>query len=180
MKKAIKKSGKIVRAYRLGEDSAVLKELMEKGKIRRTGDDTYEIFSREAVDGKGKTAHTGDYIRIDSAGYPYPVLEGYFWENHRQIQGEEYEQIPHPVYIWTAEDEECEEIQYLRKCRELALNEACPERFFTAELRGRLSSAAKDAVIVFDGIYKDRKGQIVDVDFNFVARTEFEKTYMLL
>lgn len=32
MKKAIKKSGKIVRAYRLEEDSAVLKELMEKGK----------------------------------------------------------------------------------------------------------------------------------------------------
>lgn len=180
MKKAIKKSGKIVKAYRLGEDHAVLKDLMESGKIKRVTDETYEVFSQEAVNGKGEIAHTGDYIKVDSTGCPYPLMEEYFRENHRPIQGDEYEQIPQPVYIWTAEDGECEEIQYLRECKGLVTDEACPEKYFSAPLWGSLLSAAKDAVIVFYGIYKDRRGQIVDIDFNFVARTEFEKNYTLL
>ena len=41
-------------------------------------------------------------------------------------------------------------------------------------------SAARDAVLIFYSITRDEQGDIVDADFNFVAREEFNQTYRFI
>lgn len=49
MYEVIKNKGKLVKAYQLGSDNAVIKELIQNGKICDLGDGRYEIYSQEAV-----------------------------------------------------------------------------------------------------------------------------------
>ena len=49
MYEVIKNKGKLVKAYQLGSDNAVIKELIRNGKICDLGDGRYEIYSQEAV-----------------------------------------------------------------------------------------------------------------------------------
>lgn len=179
MFKIIKKTGKILYAYRLGEKNDVLEELMHKGKIREIYDGLYEIFSQEAKNGKGEIAHKGDYIKIDSSGSPYPNDETFFKKNHRRIEGNRYEQIPKPLDAWTVQESMCEEVDFLIQKKGLVINVNEKDRYFNAELWGAKLSSARDSVIVFYSIDRDSLGNIIDVDFNFVCRDEFEKTYII-
>ncbi len=179
MIRVIKRSGRPVNAWRLGDASEMLDTLMEQGKIRQISEDHYEVFSCEAVNGKGEIARRGDYIKIDSNGFPYPNGREFFCANHRPVGGDRYEQISKPLDAWTISEPMCPEIEYLLQKGKLFIHADDPERFYNAELWGANLSAARDAVIVFYSVEKDSAGEIRNIDFNFVARDEFEKTYAL-
>ena len=72
------------------------------------------------------------------------------------------------------------EMQYLVEHKQLTFHEDEPNRYFQAPLWGTMLSAARNAVIVFYRIDRDESGKILDAEFNFVARDEFEKTYEIL
>ncbi len=175
-----KKTGKRVTAYRLGEPSEVLDALMESGKVKPLPDGTYEIFSQEAVNGHGEVAQPGDYIKLDSTGNPYPNSAAFFEANHRAAGNGEYEQIPQPLAAWDVNEPEGEEINFLIDEKGLTIREDDENAYFNAVLWGAPLSAAKDAVICFYSITRDKNGVITDADFNFISRAEFEKTYDIL
>ncbi len=181
MKNAIKKSGKRVFAYRLGEGHPEIGRLIAEGRLIPHGD-SFEVMSQEAVrggSGKGQTAHWGDYIKIDSLGYPYPNSAEYFVSNHRHIEGDEYEQIPKPLKVWTVSEPMCEEIEYLQREKGLVIDTENEEKCFTAPLWGTVESAARDDVLVIHRVKRDETGSITDMNFNFVCLSEFIKNYTL-
>ena len=55
-----------------------------------------------------------------------------------------------------------------------------PERCFSALLWGAPLTAAADAVVVFYRIDTAENGTVTDVEFNFVERSEFERSYRIL
>ena len=179
MIRIMKKTGKTVCAYKLGEDSYV-EELIARGQIRLREDGMYEVFSQEAVHGKGELARPGDFVKLDSKGFPYPNSAEFFHANHRWISGNTYEQQPVPLEAWTAAEPMCDEIRFLIREKGLQINENDRERYFTAPLWGTIESAGQDAVIVFYCVSKAENGEITNVEYNFVAREEFEKTYVIL
>lgn len=178
-----KKHGKIVQAYRLGDQHPVLDNLLKLNKIIDLHNGTYEVFSQEAVkadSGHGQLACTGDWIRLDSSGFPYPNKANWFQENLRHISGDDYEQIPKPLYAWTADLEMCPEIRFLIHEKGLILDESNPDQYFKAFLWGTQEAAARDAVLVFYSISYNDSGRICDAEFNFVEKTEFDRTYDIL
>ena len=175
--KVIKKEGKHVCVYRLGGESPILDKLIAGGQIVKHSSGRYEVFSREAINGTGQFAREGDFIKLDSGGFPYPNDAVFFLENHRHIAGDEYEQFPKPLEAWCLPEEETDVIRFLKENKGLVICPEDPEHYFTAPLWGTLESAAADAVIVFYCVKRDENGNILDVDFNFVAREEFEKNY---
>ena len=183
MMNVMKKHGKIVKAYQLGQAHPVLADLMENGKILDLENGTYEVFSQEAVkggSGHGQLAQAGDWVRIDGAGYPYPSGNDWVRANLRPCGGDDYEQIPKALLAWRADQPMCREIQFLVDHKGLYLNEQDPGKYFNAVLWGTQEAAAKDATLVFYGIFRDDAGNIVDADFNFVEKTEFERDYNIL
>ena len=156
------------------------KKLIGENKIRSNGDGSYEVFSREATTGTGEKAYAGDYIKLDSEGFPYPNEKKFFESHHIQLTDDTYEQIPVEVQVWTADEGTCDEVSFLISEKFLKINEADPDRYFTAPLWGTTLTAAKDAVIVFYEIKRDDSGKISDADFNFVERSEFNKTYTVI
>lgn len=177
-----KKAGTHIKAFRLGESHPVLDRLFLEGKVIRHENGKYEIFSQEAISGKGQMAAEGDYVKIDSAGYPYPNEKEYFEKNHRVLQGldHEYEQICPPLLAWLATEHVNPEVLFLIKHKNLVLNPDKPEAFFTAPLWGTVETADSNAVLVFYSISRSAEGDVVDADFNFVCREEFEKTYDII
>lgn len=181
MIKVRKKEGKIIEAYRLEEDlHPELIRLMEAGKIIKTVPGKYEVFSQEATGKSGEQACDGDFIKIDSTGSPYPNKQDFFLENHRQVGENSYEQIPKVLYAWRGEEPMCEELEFLVDKKGLVLDEQSEEGYFQAPLWGTVLSAARDAVIVFYEITRNKDGKITDADFNFVEKTEFDRTYDIL
>lgn len=180
MRKAIKIKGKCISAWKLGENSAMENKLIREGTLKQTSNGIYEVFSREAISGIGEKASVGDYIKVDSNDFPYPNAREYFEKNHRHIEGDTYEQVPSPVDVWFVEDEMCEEIQFLIDNKELKFNTADNRAYFNAPLWGTVLSAAKDAAIVLYSVTRACGGKIIDIDFNFVAKDEFEKSYRFL
>lgn len=179
----IKNKGKIVHAYQLGSDSAIIKELIAAGKIEELGDGKYAVHSQEAVNGKmgGEKTKAGDWIKIDSSGSPYPNDQAYFETNHRRHdEADTFEQIPKPLKAWDAGCKMCPEIEFLIKKKSLTIDETSDEQRYSAELWGTKEVAAADAVIVFYSISYDEDGVVEEADFNFVARNEFEKTYTVI
>lgn len=181
MRKARKKF-LVVEAYRLGDpnDEQAINELIAKGAVRLREAGVFEVFSQESRDGKGEIAYVGDYIKLDSSGHPYPNKADFFEKNHRHISGAYYEQRSEPVYAWLAEDGICPEIRFLMEQKHLTLNKRNPEKYFQAPLWGAHLSAAKNAVLIFYRIERDEAGDVMDAEFNFVERNEFEKTYEFL
>lgn len=180
--KANKTNGgrKIVKAYCLGENSEMERQLIQEGAIRKHADGHYELFSLEAKDGQGQTAQPGDYFKVDALDgkhYPYPNDRKFFQENHLHLSGDEYEQISRPRGIWQAGDDMGEEIQFLIDTGKLTLHPETPDRYFRAVTDTSLS-AAEDATVVFFGIDRDDQGKITDISFNFVARPQFERDYL--
>ncbi len=178
--KVMKKAGRPVIAYELGTDSPQITELIAQGKVRRLDGDTYEVFSLEAVNGGGEIARAGDFIKLDTSGAPYPVGRDFFLANHKHLSGSTYEQIPRELSAWTTSEPVTPEIAFLMERKGLVLDPADPRRYFTAPLWGTLESAASDAVIVLYSVTRNMDGEITDISFNFVARREFDDTYIVL
>lgn len=182
MYEVIKSKGKLVKAFQLGSDNAVLKELIKDGKICDLKDGRYEIYSREAVTGAagGEKAMAGDWIKVDSKGCPYPNDQAYFEKNHRHIEGDTFEQLPKPLQAWDAKLKMCTEMRFLVEKKGLIIDETSKNRRYTAQLWGTTEVAAEDAVIVFYRISYDDAGNVTDCDWNFVERAEFDKTYSII
>ena len=182
MYEVIKNKGKLVKAYQLGSDNAVIKELMLNGKICDLGDGRYEIHSQEAVNAAvgGEKAMVGDWIKLDSTGSPYPNDKEYFEANHRHIEGDTFEQFPKPLSAWDAKLEMCPEVMFLVEKKELVIDKTSSDRRYTAQLWGTTEAAAEDAMIVFYSISYDDAGNITDCDWNFVERGEFDRTYSVI
>ena len=175
-----KKRGKIVLAYKLGQVHEVLKQLIKTGKIVDLKDGSYEVFSLEAVNsesGHGQVAFVGDWVRLDSAGYPYPSKDDWFQDNMRHISGDDYEQIPKELIAWTADMEMCPEIEFLIREKGLNLDENSFDKYFSAILWGNLEAANRNAVLVFYSISYDGDGTVLDAEYNFVEKKEFDRTY---
>jgi hypothetical protein len=181
MKKAKKKTRKKVMAFKIEKGSERLRTLEEQGKIQKI-DGGYEIYSLEAKNASGEVAYYGDYIKFDSNGNPYPNKQKFFEENHKKIPGEQdlYEQLPQPVDVWDVSEPMCDEIEFLIRDKGLVIDESNKDGFFSAPLWGTVLSAEKTAKIVLYKVTRDEFGNIVDVDFNFVQKEEFERTYELI
>lgn len=183
MKYAVKSKRKIVTAYPLGEGHPMEVLLLEEGAIRRLSDGSYELFSQEAVNGKGQIAQAGDYFKVDTiAGrhYPYPNKREFFLNNHTHISGDEYEQLNKPLRFWQVGDAFTEEVNWLINSGRLILKPQDSDRFFNAFLWGADLSAASDATLMLFRVDRDEQGTITDIDFNFVARPEFEACYVIV
>lgn len=177
MHKVIKSKKNIVQAWRLGDHSEMEQKMLKEGKIRRTPEGRYELFSQEAVNGKGELADEGDYFKVDSSEMPYPNDYRFFIDNHKKIGEDTYEQKPRILEAWKDGDPVGEEIEFLLKTEKLQLNPASQEKYFEAFLHETHLSAAKDAVLVIRWVERDSAGKITDIEFDFIAGDEFEKTY---
>lgn len=178
----IKNKGKTLKAYQLRDNNPVIKALMDEGKICDIGNGRYEIYSQETVNGNfgGEKAKLGDWIKVDSKGNPYPNEKEYFEANHRHIEGDTFEQFPKPLLAWDAKLEICPEIEFLVEKKGLIIDETSSDRRYIAELWGTTEVAAEDALIVFYSVSNGENGEIIDADFNFVARDEFKRSYNII
>lgn len=167
----------IFKAFRLGESTTLEKEMELLGKIRQCGYGKYEIFSQEAKDGKGEIAFSGDYIKIDAKGYPYPNKKEFFESKCIQVEENLYQQISLPVEVWFADDPVCEFVDFLLREKRLYIDEADNDRYFQAYLWGAPLSAARDSAVIAYSVTRSLEGKVIDVDFNFVVRDEFERLY---
>ena len=177
MKQAKKHRGTVTGAWMLGAGSEMERELIARGRIRRDDAGRYFFYSQEAVNGEGELARAGDYFKVDGAGYPYPNDREWFLANHRHVSGDEWEQIPVALEIWEAGDGAHEALDWLLERGKLVIRENDRQRYFNARLWGADLSAAEDAVVVFYAIGRDETGSITHVEFNFVERQEFLRTY---
>lgn len=176
MAKVIKNSGKQVQAWELSTGSEMERKLIEEGKIVPRGT-SFELFSQESKNGSGEMAKAGDFFKVDKAGYPYPNDREWFIANHRQLDGDTYEQLPKALLAWEASEGITPEVQYLLDNKGLKLDAEHPEQFFGAELWGTWLTASKDAVLIFYSVTYGEDGKVSNADFNFVARKEFEAAY---
>ena len=183
MKYAVKSKKKIVTAYPLGANHPMEAQLVEEGAIRCLSDGRYELFSQEAVNGHGEIACAGDYFKVDTVDgrhFPYPNSREYFMANHTHLGGDEYEQANKPLLMWQTGDELLEEVRWLVDTGRLTLKPEDPSHFFNAFLWGADLSAAADATLIFYSVDRDTDGTITDASFNFVAKPEFEASYMII
>jgi hypothetical protein len=176
----IKKIGSLeVKACCLGEKSELERELIESGKIRKSGEDSYEVFTLESGTVKGQNARQGDYVKLDSQENPYPVKPDTFHANHRLNKYGRYEQIPKVLSAWEYGRPACNELVFILDNGMLQLNPKDPEHYFRANLWNTELTAPRDAVLVFYCV-KETDGLITDVDFNFVVREEFLRSYSIV
>ena len=182
MYKIIKDKGKLLKAYQLGSENKVIDKLMAEGKICDNGNGQYEVYSLETVKSTtgGEIASLGDYIKIDSCGYPYPNNKEYFEKNHRHIEEDTYEQIPKTLQAWDTKLAMCQEVTFLIEKKGLRIHETSQDQYYEAELWGTKEVAAADAMIVFYSISYDREGNVLDCDWNFVERSEFNRIYSII
>jgi len=180
MRYAVKCNNLSVLAYELGAGSSMEQQLLQKGVIRRHPDGTFELFSREAVNGAGETARIGDYFKcevVNGQYYAHPIQREIFLGSHVHLAGDEYRQNNTPLAVWSAGDPRCAEMDFLLARGLLTIDESDPERYFNACLYGATLSAPCDAVVVFYRIDRSEDGKIQDINFNFVAAEYFEKNY---
>ena len=175
----MKREGTRVRACCLGEDSPMEKDLIDRGLLTTLPDGTYRVKSREAGEGPGQAAKPGDYVKLDSEGYPYPNSREFFLCNHEKV-GEEYVQIPRQLEAWAWGEPESEALDWAKRSGRLSLSEDDPDHAFRSEQWGTSLSAPSDAVLVFYSVKRADDGSIADLSFNFVVREEFEKSYRIV
>lgn len=173
-----KKEGKIIKAYCLGERHPVLDQLIGAGYLKQVDDNHWRVYSQEST--KGEKASSGDFIKIDTSGFPYPNTRSFFMQNHRHMGGDDYLQIPKTLLAWRLEHGMCSEIRFLIEHKELKIHREHEQAFFSAPLWGDILSAPKNAVIVFYDITYGDDQEVVDANFNFVAEDEFYKTYDMI
>ena len=168
-----------VTALCLGEGSPLEQELTARGLLVAQPDGGIRVRTRESGDGAGELACPGDFVKLDVGGYPYPVRRSTFLKTH-QPTAQGFVTIPRQLEAWAVGQPRPEALDWLLEQGRLSLNEAEPQRYFSAELWGTRLSAPKDAVLVFYRIDRDGQGRITDADFNFVVREEFEAAYEIL
>ena len=177
MAKVIKKKGDVIEAYELGAGTTKEKELISQGKIVYRGNGIYEVFSQESKNGEGQFAIKGDYIKIDSEGFPSPKTKEWFLANHKLLSKNKYEQLPKELLAWECKEKITPEMKFLISERGLYLDYDNDKEFFGAELWGAYLTAPKDAVVIFYDVKYDENGNVIDAEYNFVARKEFKLTY---
>jgi len=170
----IQKKPITVEAYQLGSNEPSLEELMAKGLLIKIDDTHYEVFSQETKT-KGEIAEVGDYIKCDASDRPYPNTKDYFLSHFDHIEGHLYRSQPVVFDAWDLNEPMCEEISYLKAHKGLIIN----DDGFRAPLWGTIEHAQSDAVIIFYKIER-QDDQIIDIDFNFVARKEFKRLYQTI
>lgn len=183
MRYAVKNKRKVVTAYPLGAGHPMEAALIAEGAIKLREDGQYELFSQEAVNGIGQLAKPGDFFKVDTVDgrhFPYPNGRAWFEENHVHLSGDEYEQKNKPLQIWQVGDEMGEEVRWLVESGRLTLKPEDPAHYFNAFLWGADLSAADDATLLFYGVDRDEAGRITDINFNFVAKPEFDSCYTIL
>ncbi|MBQ6594339.1 MAG: hypothetical protein IJH78_01600 [Clostridia bacterium] len=180
MRQAVKREGTLGRACRLGDGSPLEERLLREGTLVRREDGAWEVFSLEAKNGTGELVRSGDFVKLDTDGRPYPNERAYFEAHHEDAGGGFYRQIPVPVGAWRIGDAMCEEIRFLLETGRLRIDPGDPGRALSAELFGTVLSAAADAAVVVYSVARDEEGGIRDISFNFVAAEEFARTYVWL
>ncbi len=171
----IKKKSTLVRAYRLGAGSDTERNLIACGALRKEADGTYKVFSREAPH-HGQTARPGDYVKLDSGGFPYPNEAAWFEENHTHLDGDRYLQRSPVKEAWFIDETPSAAAAFLLENDLLQLNQHDPDHFFGAHLWGTYQTAPRDAVVVFDRIVREN-GTVTAVDFHFIVAKEFAVSY---
>lgn len=166
-----------VQACRLGEDSPLLKRLMEEKKIVAVGPGQYQVFSVETDGVKGELACDGDFVKLDVNGEVYPNRADFFLHKHKQIGENTYVQEEQRLLAWDAQEPMCDEIAFLLEKKGLVINQQSDDHYYSAPLWGTALFAARDAVIIFYSISRDKQGRIMYADYNFVERRVFDKTY---
>ena len=180
MHAVMKASQNTLKAWQLGRNTPMEKQLIEEGRIVRLSDDSYEVFSLEAIGEHGELAKAGDYFKLDIHGIPYPNSKEFFEANHKWISGDEYLQTSKVLHAWFVGDPINEIITYLQQNKGLRISPETPETCFSAPLWNTMLFGNSEAALVIYRIDRDELGQICDVDFNFVAKDEFEKNYRMV
>lgn len=175
-----RKKPQLVQAWCLGADSEMERTLLKEGKLRRTPEGDYEVFSQESTGGHGELAHPGDWFKVDASGAPYPNQKAWFEAHHRPVSGDTFEQFGEVRPVWFAGEEMDETLRWLMDTGRLRLNEDAPAHYFSATLWDAPLTAPRDAALVIYSVERDDGGAIADINFNFVARAEFDATYELL
>lgn len=155
-------------------------KMIEEGQIIKRNDWQFELFSQEATGSSGEIAQADNFFKVDDTGRPYPNKKDRFERTHRPIEGDWYEQLSVQVPIWTAGDPECEELRFLLSTGCLQIHPENDMSYFSAKLWGTEETAPRDAVVVFYSVERDDCGTIQSIDFNFVVKDVFDKTYELL
>lgn len=179
----VKKNSRPVVAFQLGNGCSEEKDLIEKNKLKKLPDDQYEVFTRESGAVSGQKCDSGDYIKIDTAGYPYPVKKDVFEQMHTLYKGKwiQLSEVRSAWYCDLGSEDECEEMRFLLSNGKIEISKSSYDCYFSSNDQWETTlSAAKDAVIVFRNIERELNGSIISVNFSFVARDEFLRTYYLL
>ena len=171
------KKGTVQKACRLGEESPLLEKLLQEKKIVPVSPGVYQVFSLETDGIHGQIAYDGDFVKLDAEGNAYPNDAGFFLKKHTWIGENTYMQNPQQLPAWDADEPMCDEIAFLLQKKGLVIDRGSRDRYYSAPLWGTVLYGARDAVIVFYSITRDRDGLITDADFNFVERGVFEQTY---
>jgi hypothetical protein len=151
-------------------------KLMDAQLLLPLPEGVWEVRSLEAMR-QGEIARSGDYIKLDNSGMPYPTEKEWFEANHTKTEDGLYLQKPQPKKAWCTDELMCEEIRFLVNEDLLQWDR---KTGFGANLWGTWQTAAPDAVIIFDEVHTDEAGHIQQVDFHFVAAKEFDSTYKVL
>lgn len=167
-------------AWEFGAGTDMEQQMIHSGKIIAHPDGTYEVFSKEATEGKGQMANTGDFFKVDSTGFPSPCERDWFKKNHEHLEDDWYQQIAEPLMIWRKDDPEIEEIKFLVDNGALKINKDDPQKYFSALLWGTMETAPDNAVIVFYAVNRDEDGKITSIRFNFVDADYFKANYKLI
>lgn len=173
----VQKSARKVRAWCLGENSAMERQLLADGKLRRESDGTYRVMSQENST-EGQAVPAGDYIKVDSTGAPYPNSREFFLQNHTHIEGDWYFQHSPVLKAWCRREKMCPEVEWLIGSGRLRIDENDPERYFNAVLWSAELHAAKDAVIIFN--HRETPEDLASIGFRFITREEFDLTYRIV
>lgn len=176
----VQKKDSLIQAWRLGAGTIKEKELITKKAIILRADGNYELFSREAIGKTGEIAKAGDYFKVDSNGYPYPNEKLTFETMHEYVDADWYRQKTPVLFAWTIDQPINDVMQYLFNMGLVVLHNHDPAHFYSAHLWGTEETAAKDDVIIFYSVQRDEKGGILKIDFNFVEKKEFDKTYHIV
>ncbi|MCD8116524.1 MAG: hypothetical protein LUE21_05325 [Oscillospiraceae bacterium] len=178
--RAVKKTGRPVTAFRLGDGSEPERQLIGRGLLKQGPEDSWLVFSRETDGRCGERARAGDYIKLDSSGSPYPVRRDWFERNHFQGADGALYQRPVPLLFWKAGLPIREELRFLLDTGRLSLHPGDRTQYFQARLWDTDLSAASDAALLFYNLERSPCGDLTDARFNFVAGDEFDTAYTLI
>ena len=170
----VRKCDFYVTAFELGCGLDIEEDLINKGLIVRH-EDYYEVRSRECK-GKGEVAHVGDFVKIDHSNNPYPNNRARFLSHHKKVGKNQYCQYREIIWSWQYGDAKNDVIEHLLDSDKLTINEDSYDSFYEADIWGTTLSAKKIDIILIYSV--DRDGdRIISVDFNLIAKEEFDKTY---